>query len=77
MTKTAAALPEAALELPADERAALAEELLATVDPAADPAVEAAWAAEVEARMAAYRRGELAAFPADEVLAELTNRASR
>lgn len=33
--------------------------------------VEQAWAEESEARLAAYRRGEMAAIPAEQVFAEI------
>lgn len=53
-----------------DERIELTDLLL--VDTAIpDPEWEAAWAAEAQRRMAAYERGEIEAFDADEVLAEL------
>jgi putative addiction module component (TIGR02574 family) len=47
-----------ALELPLDDRAKMAAELLESLD-AVEPEVEAAWAAEIERRVAAARAGEL------------------
>jgi putative addiction module component (TIGR02574 family) len=47
-----------ALELPLDERAKIAAELLDSLD-AAEERVEAAWAAEIQDRVAAARAGEL------------------
>jgi putative addiction module component (TIGR02574 family) len=59
-----------ALELPANERAALIEGLIVSLDKP-DPAVDALWLKEAESRMAAYRSGELDAVDADVVFAEL------
>jgi putative addiction module component (TIGR02574 family) len=54
MTKEATRVLEGALRLPAEERAEMADELLATLgDYQAE--VEAAWAAEIERRMADAR----------------------
>lgn len=50
---------QAALELPLDERAKVAAELLASLDDA-EQGVEEAWAAEINLRVAAVRAGELA-----------------
>jgi len=59
-----------ALELPANDRAALVEGLIASLDKP-DPALDALWLKEAESRLAAYRSGELSAVDADEVFAEL------
>lgn len=68
----AVSLPELqrqARALAAEERAELAESLLASIrEPIAD--IEAAWASEIEARVAAYDRGEAKAYPAEDVFAE-------
>ena len=48
-----------ALELPLDERAKMAAELLESLEEA-DSDVEEAWAREIERRVAAARAGELA-----------------
>jgi putative addiction module component (TIGR02574 family) len=48
-----------ALELPLDDRAKLAAELLESLE-AAEADVENAWAGEIERRVAAARAGELA-----------------
>ena len=47
-----------ALELPLDERAKMAAELLESLD-AAETDVEEAWAREIERRVGAARAGEL------------------
>lgn len=58
-----------AQELVAEERAELAESLLASIrEPIAN--VEAAWADEIERRVAAYDRGEMKAYAAEDVFAE-------
>jgi putative addiction module component (TIGR02574 family) len=62
------ALQAAVLSLPEAERAKLAARILASLDE--DPQVEAAWIAEVRDRLAAYKRGEIAAVPAKDVLAQ-------
>jgi putative addiction module component (TIGR02574 family) len=55
--------------LVAEERAQLAEALLESLHvPIAD--VEAAWAQEIEDRVAAFDRGEMPAYPAEEVFGE-------
>lgn len=59
-----------ALELPANDRAALVEGLIVSLDKP-DPALDALWLKEAESRLAAYRSGELGAVDADEVFAEL------
>jgi len=77
MTGRAQALLREALALPADERADVAAELLASLDDAAadDPAeVEAAWAAEIEARARRVMNGESAGETWPEVRARILNR---
>jgi len=49
---------EEAKRLKPIERAELLEQLFATFEPA-DPSIDAAWGAEVEERLAAYRAGEI------------------
>lgn len=57
-----------ALELGAAERAGIVEQLLASLD-APDDRIDALWAAEADARAAAYNQGELESIPADQVFA--------
>lgn len=62
-------LEELARELPAEERAKLAQALLESLHaPVAE--VEAAWAQEIDRRVAAFDRGEMPAYPAEDVFAE-------
>lgn len=58
MTRSTRDLLTQALELPLDERAELAAELLESLHSAEDE-VESAWAAEIQERVAAARAGEL------------------
>jgi putative addiction module component (TIGR02574 family) len=58
MTRDTRDLLAEVLELPLDERAKLAAEVLESLDDA-EEGVAAAWANEIEARVAAARAGEL------------------
>jgi putative addiction module component (TIGR02574 family) len=58
MTRTVIDFLAEALELPPDERAQIAAELLESLDYAKED-VEAAWAAEIQRRVAQARAGEL------------------
>jgi putative addiction module component (TIGR02574 family) len=71
MPATLDALSQDALVLQPDERLMLACRLLASVEPEPTRDMKAAWDAEIARRMAAYRAGEIASIPADEVFAEL------
>lgn len=59
-----------ALRLSANDRAALIEGLISSLD-RPDPELDALWLKEAESRMAAYRTGELGAVDAEEVFFEL------
>ena len=72
MSASAETLLRQALQLPASDRAALADGLLTSLDKP-DPELDALWLKEAESRMAAYRAGELGAVDADEVFTELGN----
>lgn len=58
MTRASRDLLNEALQLPLDDRAEMAAELLESLD-VAENDVEAAWAAEIERRIAAARAGEI------------------
>ena len=58
MNQRADTILDTALALPSDERAWLAAELIASLDDGADADVEAAWAAEIERRIAEVESGE-------------------
>jgi putative addiction module component (TIGR02574 family) len=53
-----------------DDRARLAEVLLESLQETPLSEVEAAWNREIEERIAAYDRGDLQAFAAEDVFAE-------
>jgi len=61
---------EHARRLSAEERARLAEILLESVREAPMAEIEAAWRQEIEARIAAYERGESITYAAEDVFAE-------
>lgn len=62
-------IEDQARALSAEERAKLAESMLESLhSPLAD--IEAAWAQEIEQRVAAFDRGEIPAYPAEDVFAE-------
>jgi putative addiction module component (TIGR02574 family) len=73
MAASAKSVLDQALQLPANDRAALVENLILSLDKP-DPALDAQWVKEAEDRLAAYRSGELAAVDAEEVFSELGKR---
>lgn len=58
-----------ALSLTAEDREKLAESMLESLQ-LPQSAIDAAWAIEVERRVAAFDRGELQVYPAEDVFAE-------
>jgi len=70
MTRVAQELASLAAKLPPNERLELVESILATLDKP-DPEIAAAWAAEAEDRLAAYKRGELTAVSEEDVFGDL------
>ncbi|HJZ67271.1 MAG TPA: addiction module protein [Blastocatellia bacterium] len=73
MSELAKKLIEQALGLPADERAAVAERLLSSLEPESSE-IDRLWAEEAEKRLDAYERGEIEAVPAEEVFNAIKNR---
>ena len=72
---TTAELRSSVLRLPTDERAALAHDLIASLDgEGADPNADALWAAEIERRAREVTNGKVALVDADEVHAEAARR---
>jgi putative addiction module component (TIGR02574 family) len=63
-------LTERAKSLPPEDRARLAEELLATLDPS-DDEVDAAWDAEIRKRITEIENGTVRPIPADEAFAQV------
>ena len=68
MSSSLHALEAAALLLPPEERAKLAERLIASLD--RDPEIVAAWDKEIMRRIAELDAGRLESTPASEVFAE-------
>jgi putative addiction module component (TIGR02574 family) len=68
MSSTLHALEAAALLLPPEERARLAERLIASLD--RDPEVAAAWDEEIRRRIEELDAGRLESLPAEEVFKE-------
>jgi putative addiction module component (TIGR02574 family) len=65
-----AEVEQQARTLSPEERARLAEVLLESLQDGALREIEAAWQQEIEERVAAYDRGEVKTYAADEVFAE-------
>ena len=62
-------MEEQARALSPDDRAKLAQSILESLHaPVAE--IEVAWAAEIEKRVAAFDRGEMQSYPAEDVFAE-------
>lgn len=68
MSSTLQALEAAALLLPSEQRAKLAERLIASLD--RDPEIEAAWAEEIKRRIADLQAGLVDTIPAQKALEE-------
>jgi putative addiction module component (TIGR02574 family) len=65
-------ITSAALNLPPDQRAQLAQQLLASLD--RDPEIEAAWDEEIRRRVAELEAGTAKTIPAEQVFAEARRR---
>ena len=76
MIFTIDALAEGAIELPPDQRFALAQRILASVEPAEEPGIDDAWNAEIRERIRKYDAGETKGIPASEVFADIDARLS-
>lgn len=76
MSAAAEQLASEALNLPADERAHLAQTLLRSLEPA-EAAVEEAWATEIAHRLERVRQGTAQGRPANVVFLELEARRPR
>ena len=70
MAISLAELEQQARMLSTDERARLAEVLLESLQDASLSEIEAEWHSEIEARVAAYDRGEIPTYPSEDVFAE-------
>ena len=74
MSEKARELLEAALQLPTDERALVAAELLASMDGEDQDLVDRAWAREIEERLARAKAGATTFSDCDEVEARVRKR---
>lgn len=70
MSTSAESVLREALRLPPNDRAAIVEGLIGSLDQP-DPAMDALWLKEAQDRMAAYRSGELGAVDAERLFSEL------
>jgi hypothetical protein len=68
-TRTTEILKEV-LSMPPEERAELADGILASLEPG-DPRIVELWATEAEDRVAAFQRGEIEAVSAESVFEEI------
>jgi len=67
MTDKSKVVLEEALKLTANERAEVAEQLIASLDEVPDTDVEQAWQEEVQRRLQQIERGEVKTIPWEEV----------
>ena len=74
MNITADTILDTALALSPNERAWLASELIASLDESTDSDVEAAWAAEIERRIAEVESGEAETISWEEARARIRAR---
>lgn len=74
MPREAAQLLHEALELPAEDRAALADSLLESLDETIDTGAEQAWREEIERRIVSIDEGTAKLVPWDDVYARLNRR---
>lgn len=81
MTQLARQVLEDALRLAQHDRAELAARLLASLEEddsdGTQAEIDAAWAAEIEARVRRFERGESTSHPANEVMAQLRAKYAR
>lgn len=70
MSKSVAELEQEARHLPIQDRALLAQHLIASIDPGEDVDAEAVWLEEAEKRYQAFRQGKPTARPVDQVFRE-------
>lgn len=74
MSAIAEQITSAALTLPGQERAVLAQVLLRSIDAPEEEGVEDAWKAEIARRMERIRAGTATGRPADEVFNDIRSR---
>lgn len=69
MTSTATNILNQALDLNASEKIDIVEQLISSLD-IPDPAIDAIWAKEADARVEAYEKGEIKSKSAHEVFSK-------
>ncbi|MBP6717307.1 MAG: addiction module protein [Rhodoferax sp.] len=69
MNQTAETLSAQAVQLPPEDRLALVERILDSLEEP-DASMDALWAKEADDRLAAYRRGEIRALTLSDVIAK-------
>jgi putative addiction module component (TIGR02574 family) len=74
MSDRGAQILKDALSLPATERAALVERLLASLDSPARKHIDVLWGQEAEDRLDAFERGEISTTAAKDVFDEIRQR---
>jgi len=67
MKSSAKDILDRALEMPENDRAAIAERLLASLDAQPDRNVEEAWQQEIQRRLSELDRGDVESVPWEEV----------
>ena len=67
---------EEAKQLPVDDRVAVVDSLLRTLN-VPDPEIDKAWAEVAEARLAELRSGRVEPVPGDQVLSRIKDRSAR
>ena len=77
MPHTLEELTAQALQLPPDDRMALAESLLLTIDESRDPLIDDGIVAEWEGRLRELCEGKITGIPAEQVLREIRDELSR
>ena len=71
MSNLVTELSQRARELAPEDRARLAEELLASLDSGLEPEIDAAWDEELRKRIAEVENGTAKIVPVDEVFARI------
>lgn len=74
MTSNSKSVLDAALSLPPDDRAELAEQLMLSLDEKYQAELEAAWNAEIQRRLDDIDQGKVQLIPGDEAMRMLRAR---
>jgi putative addiction module component (TIGR02574 family) len=77
MAESIDTLVSEAMTLPPDQRLTLAHRILSSVEPPASAEIDAAWDAEIRARIERYDAGGVTSIPAAEVFDEVDRRLRR